>query len=50
MPRVRNKETGLEHNVPPGHYSLTSDLFEVLPAEPAKAEPAKAEKPKPSKK
>ena len=44
MPRVRNRVTGLTFDVPPGHYSLTSDLFEVLP-EPAPEPAAEPEKP-----
>ncbi|AFZ67567.1 hypothetical protein [Deinococcus peraridilitoris] len=31
MPRVRNKQTGLTHQVPEGHFSLTrTDEYEVL--------------------
>ncbi len=39
MARVKNLSTGLEHEVPPGHYSLASPEYEVLAAPPA--EPTK---------
>lgn len=39
MPRVRNLETGLEHTVQPGHFSLSQpEKYRVLPDEP-KVEP-----------
>ena len=50
MPFVRNRVTGLTFEVPPGHYSLKSDLFEVLPEpgpEPVETQPEPVKKPAP---
>ena len=45
MPFVRNIVTGLEHEVPPGHYSLSSALFVVLPEPEPEVAPEPAVKP-----
>jgi len=49
VPRVKNLSTGLEHLVPPGHFSLNDPEYEVLPERQA-APKAAAEKPKPEPK
>ena len=47
MPRVRNVLTGVEHDVPPGHFSLSSGEYELV----AEPEPVKepAKEPAPAK-
>lgn len=30
MPRVKNLTTGLEHDVPEGHYSLSSSEYQLV--------------------
>ena len=54
MPRVLNLETGVEHEVPEGHWSLEDAVYRVLPTTPEptpepEPEPAPAAKPKPKK-
>lgn len=51
MPRVKNLSTGLEHLVPPGHFSLNDPEYKILPERERQAAPkAAAEKPKPEPK
>lgn len=47
--RVKNLVTGLEHDVPPGHWSLASPDYELVEPEP-KLEPEPTPEPKRGKK
>lgn len=46
MPRVRNKRSGREFEVPTGHFSLVSADYTVVPEPQPEPEPVKPEKPK----
>lgn len=50
MPRVRNVVTGLEWEVPPGHFSLSDAEYEVLPDAEPTATPALTAAPEPEPK
>ena len=51
MPRVLNRVTGLEHDVPAGHFSLSEpERYDVLPDPDPEPTPAPAPKRKTTKK
>lgn len=45
MPRVRNLATGLEWDVPAGHYALSSSEYVVLPDRKPEPAPVASEEP-----